>query len=1298
MSKQAPIEHIQIFVANVDLGVERQNILKENLTEYFDSLNKKDPQTQRALTFVINAENKPLPNVLVANKDADVVFSGFLFDRVTGKKKKKALIIDDSKGGVLDIDPALRYPAVIELKKFYERGAFRQRRLFLVGDLRRKLRELIKTGMEIFVSFYEDEKRVESGDPIKLEKVEQLPREGDSPMGDQIDISNIDMVSIAGVTFHGVVNMPEVDNRFRVIDKSMVDTVRKIFALESLKDMVAKEALEGEKRVFVRRKKVMLVLNPDLKRVVADRLHFDKMERVSEFATVEEAIENLSTGKAQGIVEYLETEGYEILNTALDQEERDTILVACLGRQFHSYLQQEMKTQGGYLNLLSDDLVSEIFNGLPEEFMNTLLSGLQGKSYDKFLSLVPGDIREAVILSFLMKKKSALSGWKGIDKIERKSILKNLVHDVLATLQLTNTPSFQLKFPNVKFEYDKKYNSTTHFPKLKQDKIDLHFELFKNELQKKKFAANIWGTKFTQEEFDDLMSIHISMHPEQFYNILSPVVRKQLWTVVGMEYRSEINNKLHYLDKVKILEGNKEDVLKLLKVHSKEFLVYLKDGKEKTHDLASQLFLGLKRFNKVVSKTALLKKIVNDPKMKASRMEGLNQVLSSPRGKRVYDKLTEQIDALAAGYDSLICLSKDWEELKGFEELQKASLIFVDKEVDSALLEMFEQGNVDVDDYEKYAAEIEKKLNDLRQQLIEKEKEDPVGAYLLESMMVLMDMSVRAVRNELNAGMIEKLDERERIKKSVINNVEKNLVTIKRRLEVSSAEVESLGEQLGSEKERLGKYTEQLGKNKEVLQSCVEVYEETQQKMKVALNNKRKVALVQRNLSIEFFKLVRPLILEKVYTLPVIVEAAIRLIRNKFFPPAALKKRIIFKFSDEEIYKISKRNIVFVSNDEMLQRFIVTCLDIDHLNNTLFSIRGESSIPKDPDIIFIGPDVLEVDFSNIIKEKYTVPFADKKFFDALMKNENNKKQTKVAIKKYTVESRKQKGTAEKQGKAVKGMERNHKLITNRFHEMEKSRVGLEASIKRDNETQDFLRSEKETLTEKFQAIDEKFTEVKGQLKNLTEGGDSTLDKLQEGSGEMAQKLSQNLMEISQEMANMMFIKNVKEAGSKISEKTQQSIIEKIDKVSQFTGGAKAIKEIVIGDDGTNASMTLRKVINRALMTHFGVRNDQIIELKINRLEHNMVEGGQRYSFVVIVGDDQTEKMSNFKRMIKEIRRSSPSSYIILFASFGDLERKSEEFRENVYAIRDYCMLVNTELVDYSSLSRVLKLFSQVAPV
>ena len=47
--------------------------------------------------------------------------------------------------------------------------------------------------------------------------------------------------------------------------------------------------------------------------------------------------------------------------------------------------------------------------------------------------------------------------------------------------------------------------------------------------------------------------------------------------------------------------------------------------------------------------------------------------------------------------------------------------------------------------------------------------------------------------------------------------------------------------------------------------------------------------------------------------------------------------------------------------------------------------------------------------------------------------------------------------------------------------------------------------------------------------------------------------------------------------------------------------------------------------------------------------------------------------------------------------FGDLEKKSEEFRENVYSIRDHCMLVNTELVDYNSVSRTLKLLSQVAP-
>ncbi|MGK0288710.1 MAG: hypothetical protein ACI86H_000129 [bacterium] len=1290
-------ETIQVQVVNADMAIERQSILRDALKEKFVEFNEKNKKVNRDLIYIINSENKPLSNVLLANRDADVAFTCFNIDRKTQTRKRKELILDDNQSDELDIDPLLRFPAILEMQKMVGRGAFKQRRLFLVGDIQERLEHFLKLGFDIIVTVFKNAERSVISNPIRLTSIEQIKSSSNDLKKGQIDFNTVNTLSIADILFHGILDMIEEGNRFFIRNyDTLDDIIKKIFELEGVKEALAREAVEEEKKVFVRRKKVMLVLNPDLRRVVYERLSFDKMERIFEFDSKAEALEALSTGKAKGIVSHLEEEGYDIINTALDQEERDLILVSSIGDQFHGYLEKEMKTQGEHLKLLPEEFISDLFNGLPEKYVDTLLSSLQGKSFDSFLALVPPEIRETVILEFLKNRKLAISGWKEFNPADRKGILKQNLVDVLATLNLVYTPLFKKKFPDITFEMGKGYDSTTGFKKLSHDEQNFYLDIFRKGLKGKKFPANMWSEKFTQEEFDHIITAYIILNSNEFYNSLTAVLRKQLWVTVAGLYQEQINKKLHFMDKVKIMNGNREAILVAIKTHADELLKLFRGGYKPK--VAHQLFLGLKRFNKVESKTALLKRIVSTADFKKPRMEGLEVLLSSKAGVSIYQKLTSEIDALSQGYDSLICMSADVEELKIYDELKDATVVLVDEEVDATLLEMFQNKDIDWDNYEKFAAEIEEKIAKLRKELELQGKNDPVAAYLIESMIVLLEMSSQAARNQLNSGMIDSLDERSAIRERIIQGMEENLKEIAERLEHTKKEILDLENQLKENAEKLEKYSEQVNERKEQLLKSLHLIKKNKASLGKALHQKKRIAMLQKNLSLEFFKIIKPLVLGQLRQLPAPIEAFIRAFKNQFFTEEELQKRVIFKFTDEEIRKIMKHKFVFSTDNELLKQFIVTCLDIDHLENTLFRISGSKNIPDEPDVIFIGPELNVAQFKDYLDEKYIVPFADKKFFMALMKNEKQKKLTKVVLVKLAKEGRLFKAQAEKIGAATKGMLRNQKMMTVRVRDMGKIQKNLVQSIGNDEETRHFLTSEKETLNEKLNQIDEKFEGIKTDISGTIAEGGSAVAALEKSAEDMGKNVAEKLMAISEELGGMMFIKNVKDAGSKISNKTQERIIEKIDQVSRYTKGKAGLKELVIAHDGSLDSQNLRRVLGSVVTKHFGVHESTIVDLSFSRLENNIVEGGRPYSFIILIGDDRTAKLKNYVQSLKNIRAHQPESYILLFTPYGKVgEKKNEDLLENTHTLNEQCLMVNTEIVDYTSVNRLNRFFREFAP-
>ena len=1293
------IDHIQIHIANTDLAVERQNILRDTIKDAFDKLNIEDPSKERSLLFVINHDGAFLPNVLRANTDADVIFTGFNVERKVKVRKKKDLILDESQSDVLQIDPTLRFPAYQEMHKIVQRGEFRLRRLILVGDINVKIRDLFRLGFKIEVTLFTDEERSKVYPPLLIESLEQLPKLGAEADENQINLSKIDRIQIADIAFDGIINMAEVANQFVIKDDSIHDTIQKVFELEGVKETIALEAVEEEKLLFVRKKKVMLVLDPDLKKVVANKLKFDKMEKVFEYSSKEEAFQALETGKTESVIEFLESEGYEILNDVLSTVEKDVVLIALLGRRLMpSYLDKEFKIQGSNLKLLPKNKIEEIFNLFPEPFVDRLLKRLQEKNFESFLSRIPTQIREPIVMDFLGSPKKAAKVWQVLDEPEKVKVLAENTVEILALLNLSNTDLFQEKFPDVKFSGEHNgYHSSKYYDDLDDDEKRSYLSAFRDGLSGIKMNKNAWENKFSPEQLRTTLGGYIAYNTQGFYSKLSPVLKKQMWSIVGRSGGDAILSSMHYLDKAAIMENSQEHMLQFVVKESNYLISMVRRGE--ALELGGKCLLGLKQFNRVESKTGLFKKITQNSKLRPHRIEGLTQLLSSTQGRSIYEKLVQQIEALNTGYDSLICVSQDVKELKAHESLMGATVTLVDELVDSSLLKMFQESEVDVDDYDKYAAEIEKKIAELKSKLAKSGMDDPVGGYLLESMVVLMNMASQAVRNELDESMIEVLDERELIRDRVISGMKQNMTNLEKQLKQNNETLPRLESRQKDQLEKLKVYTDKVNKKLGSLQQYLKKFEDTQENLQKCEDHKRRVALMQRNLSLEFFNLIKPMILSELRSLPPALENALYYIRDRFFPPLSMRRRIIFKFTDDELRKIAKKNIAFISDDEQLKRFIFTCLKIDRVENRLFHIAGSNNLPESAGLLFVGTDVMDHDFSSIANVKHIHPFSDEKFYATLVKNEQFKKKTKENLTKFGKHAYSLKQYLEKEGRVLKDMTTTRNSEEKVRKTLEQSKKQMETDLKKDQETLSFLSSEKETMDEKFKSIDAKFQTARESITKALSDEGSTVDSIEKETQALSQELSASLMDISQEMANMMFIKNVKDAVTKISKQAQSSIVSKMDQLSKYTGGRVGIKTLVIANDGSLDSTNLKRVMSIACSEHFEFPESEIVNMSIGRMENSILAAGQKHSFLIIIGDDRDSRLKTYQIMIKKLKEASPQTHIILFSPYDSKHSsKLEELIENMNALRDYCMLVNTDIIDYTNKNRLLQFLNEVAPV
>lgn len=439
-----------VQIVNVDLALERQNLIRDKMGEFFTALSRR-AKVKKRIVYTVNTDEAGLDKVLRMNEEADALFTAFNYDAVHSDEFKDQMTVTTPEQ-MLEVDPQLRYPVVAEFLRHAGQGDFRHKKLILVGDLHEKITQYIRAALPVYLTVFTNGERTQRSQPIQITSTDRITADPNATLveGGPIPVGAVSEMQVADITFHGVINMPEEGNRFVFKDQTIVDTARKLYISEGVQSQIVRERIVEEKLTFVRGKKVFLLLEPDLEHVISDRFVFDQMENLYKHHTMEEAMETLETGKSQTIVEYFEKEGYDLVFDLLDQDERDRLLAAVLGDQLPGFLAKEIETVKPMIASLEDSDLESLFYNLPPEVAEQALEGLKAKNYERFLAMVPPRIRESVILRFLANKSQVRAAWKGVSDEEKKAFLAKQCHLIHAVIYLLNTPLAKQKFPGRK--------------------------------------------------------------------------------------------------------------------------------------------------------------------------------------------------------------------------------------------------------------------------------------------------------------------------------------------------------------------------------------------------------------------------------------------------------------------------------------------------------------------------------------------------------------------------------------------------------------------------------------------------------------------------------------------------------------------------------------------------------------------------------------------------------------------------------------------------------------------------------
>ncbi|MDH4120207.1 MAG: hypothetical protein OEV94_00670 [Deltaproteobacteria bacterium] len=1288
---------VTIQIVNVDLAVERQKILREKLRDLFKAMNAASGDAPRELVYTQNQENHPLEVVLRGNPHADVLFTTFNYDQSAslvpdepGEEPLVGSALDD-----LNAPPHLRYPLLGEFLNLETHGFFRHRRLVLVGDLHDKLGQFFRSNLSVSVALAPPG----GGEPLPPEPMGNLERfTRDDAMADQgkIPVSRIRSLSVAGVVFHAAVHMPEEGNRFVLKDITLAEAAKMIYALEGVRGVVFRETLRSERMAFVRGKRVVMVLPPDLDQVVAERLTFDRMEHLYRYTEAPQALMALSDRGAKGKWDALESTGYEAVFNTFGPEERDQLLTAVLAERLGETTLRELQPAKAVLSTLTQEEIHDLFYRLPPRLLDQLLEHLKETSFERFLTYVPAKIRETLVMEVLKDPAAFGRVWAAMAEPFRKDVLTQQAPQMLAEIWLTDSPLFKTAFPQLTFPLMENYQSQA-YSSLKPPEAQAVWASLAKQTQTLSVPKGLLTAKLNPDDQTRFTLGYVARVPEEFYNRLSPVHRKDLWTAIAREYRSSLVSRMQFLDKVDVLDGNRDAAMKTL-LDLPPLHEALKAGAEPAY--ARLLLLTLKKYNKAESKAGLLKKVLTQGDWKAVRLAGLEQVMADPQQADLAARLAEHLEEGEPVFDSLVCLRDDLDALTAHPRLAGVSVTLVDDLVDPAMWSLFELGRLSRDDYLRHSGQVEAEIDALRKNLSGREKEDPVGVYMVESLYLLQQTANQAAAGTLEPSALKELDQQAALRRRLVEGMKNHLAEIESFLGKGDQVLKEADEKITATRELAVPQGEALGLGRQELAKHLEVYQKAFLARERGNRAKRKVAGIQKQLSLEFFRLIRPLILHNIAPLTWPFRALLRgvFLRLK----GAARHRIIFRFTDGELKRIVRRRIVFTTGDRVLQQFIVTCLRIDNLQNTLFTLAAKESPPPKADLLFYGPDCAEADFSSRVKAGKMLPFADKNFADRLLENEREKARVKMQLAKVEEETNRRKAAVEDTAAKVKTVEARIQEIEAAVEKLHADKAVLLERMETQRERRQHFQEDLDMLEARLGDVDQDMENLRKEMEaSMAQGGGEAINTLETSGKQLSAKLQHNLADVSQKMARLMLIKGVKDAGSLISRTTQDGILEVMDSREQFSPERRPVKKVIVADDGSHLGQNLRRVMEGLLHDHFSLKDKGLEGMTLHRLEH-LVDTKEPLNspFVVACTQAEGKDLEALRKLVKKFRLRLPDVYLMVFAPLGESSQLQEdpETLATFRAIKENACLVNASLYSPEDPAGLQQLLVEKAPL
>ncbi len=930
-----------------------------------------------------------------------------------------------------------------------------------------------------------------------------------------------------------------------------------------------------------------------------------------------------------------------------------------------------------------------------------MLDGLKSASYEKFLALVPPKIRETVILDFLTDAEHIREAWRALSEAERGEVLESQAHLVHAMIHLLDTPFAKSKFPALKFEFERSYSSAM-LGKMGREQQQATFHMIASSMEAAKIPKGLLAKQLSAEELERFLVLYVERNAATFYNALNPGLRRQLWLAIGRTYRDRISKGLHALDKIEILQSTQETAMELT-LSNGTFLKHLMRGEDP--DFAATLYLNLKKLNKKSSRTAMLRQVLDTDDWHSNRLKGVPAFLTQPRNAAIYEKLAEHVDELVFRFDSLICTKADYEQLKEHEPLADAVVTLVDDLVDPSLYNLFQEGRLAREDYDAFSHKVEDELAELRRKLAAREAEDPVGVYVVETMQILHQLTNETLSGELSAETLHRLDERTQIRTRLVDSMREHV----RRIEDFLAKGK---QQLPALKKKTAQITMAARAQAAATQAAqtqagglVQDYRKAQQLQARANDERKQVALAQKQLSVQFFELIQPLILEKVRSLGNPLKTFMRMVGLGGEESAGgAEQRVIFKFSDEEIAQILRYKIVFCAKDTMLAQFVATCLRIDKLEGSLFTLATAESLPHNAeiDILFYGPGYSVEDFGNAVKEHRMVAFADDAFYQRLVANEQRKARTKAMLGKAGQQVAALRPKLQAANQTLKQHQARRAQLQQTLATLEREQHKLRENLRAQLNQHHALQGELELVESRLTEVDGTFDDLRGRLTQLLEdGAGETGAALQAGNAELTQQLRDELVGLNGELARMMFIKGVKDAGETITRTTQEGIAERMEAQERYHYKQRPLNKLIVVDDGSNTAQTLKQTFLHVALRYFKLRDMGVQEFSLNRLLA-LAEGGngKDYPFVAVFVAKPEDDYHDLKLSVKKLRALMPDTYQLLFTPFGELAEVPRErpYFKNIAALKEHCALVNTSFGHVDDAPGMLKVLREKAPL